>query len=315
VSLTTFFSGGDINRLSWQRADHALVEKKRYAPSARYLLTRESDCLTDAGVLLLLTRKETESIAPVAAAIFLGSRDEQDIFVLDLPDDFAASVITSRPSANFTALLSTLAERDAALLAYAKGMVEWHRRHQHCGTCGAANAAIEGGSVMRCSSADCAHRSFPQLDPAIIVLVAHGPRCLLGRQVSWPEGRFSTLAGFVEPGESLEDAVQREVYEETSVRVTNSTYLGSQPWPFPSSLMVGFHAEAATTDIRLIDGELAEARWFDRAELARGAAQLPPPTSIAFQLIERWFDAADGPRLATLNVTSSYSSRAIDDQR
>jgi NAD+ diphosphatase len=168
---------------------------------------------------------------------------------------------------------------------------------------------------MQCSSGECAQRSFPQLDPAIIVLVVHEQRCLLGRQVSWPDGRFSTLAGFVEPGESLEDAVRREVYEETSVHVVNNVYLGSQPWPFPSSLMVGFHAEASTTEITLIDGELGEARWFDRETLGSGEIQLPPPTSIAFQLIERWFDAAPGPRLASLNVSSSFSSRAKDDQR
>ena len=131
------------------------------------------------------------------------------------------------------------------------------------------------------------------MDPAIIVLVSHGKRCLLGRQASWPEGRYSTIAGFVEPGESLEDAVRREVYEETNVRVGKVSYHSSQPWPFPSSLMLGFMAEATSTDIELNDGELEDARWFTREELHSGFPKLPFHISISRRLVDRWIDLGD----------------------
>ena len=125
-------------------------------------------------------------------------------------------------------------------------------------------------------NAACDHRSFPRIDPAIIVLVIDGERCLLGRQRSWPENRYSTIAGFVEPGESLEDAVGREVAEEANIRIARARYLGSQPWPFPNAMMIGFHADAVSREIRLNDGELADARWLSREELAAGQVALPP---------------------------------------
>ena len=159
---------------------------------------------------------------------------------------------------------------------------------------------------MQCSNAACSKRSFPRLDPAIIVLTTHEHRALLGRQVSWPEGRYSTIAGFVEPGESLEDAVYREVLEETNVQVESCHYLASQPWPFPNAIMLGFRAKAATTDIRRNDGELADAQWFSREQLISGNINLPPPQSIAFRLIENWFDEADGPGLQSYNLSTDF---------
>lgn len=138
------------------------------------------------------------------------------------------------------------------------------------------------------------------MDPAIIVLVTDGERALLGRQPTWPAGRYSTIAGFVEPGESLEDAVVREVLEETGVRVRSVDYHASQPWPFPSSLMLGFHAVAAPgTEIR-VGGELDDVRWFSREELAAGTPLLPPTHAISFSLIAAWFDAGSPVPLATL---------------
>jgi NAD+ diphosphatase len=138
-------------------------------------------------------------------------------------------------------------------------------------------------------------QTFPRVDPAIIVLVAHGDRCLLGRQASWPEARYSTIAGFVEPGESLEDAVRREVYEETNIRVGEVTYHSSQPWPFPSSLMLGFTAEATSTDIELNDGELEDARWFTRDDLRSGFPKLQFRISISRKLVDHWL-GLEGPR-------------------
>ncbi len=151
---------------------------------------------------------------------------------------------------------------------------------------------------MRCTNPECAHEVFPRIDPAIIVLVSDGDRALLGRQASWPAGRYSTIAGFVEPGESLEDAVAREVLEETGVAVRRVDYHSSQPWPFPSSLMLGFHAEADSRQPVRVTGELEDARWFTREEIAAGVPLLPPSHAISYVLISSWFDRAGGPSLA-----------------
>jgi NAD+ diphosphatase len=186
---------------------------------------------------------------------------------------------------------------EAGLLGYARAIVSWRRRHRFCGTCGAKTLPAKSGHVLVCSDPSCRHEQFPRIDPAIIVLVSDGQRALLGRQASWPLGRYSTIAGFVEPGESLEDAVAREVLEETGIEVDQIEYHSSQPWPFPSSLMLGFTAHALTTAVRLKDDELEDARWFERADIASNATLLPPRQSISFRLIEHWFDAAADRRL------------------
>ena len=180
---------------------------------------------------------------------------------------------------------------EAGLLAYARAMVLWRRRHRHCGNCGAPTASASAGHVMKCTSTTCGEEHFPRLDPAIIVLVTDGERALLGRQAAWPAGRYSTIAGFVEPGESLEDAVVREVLEETGVTVAEAEYHSSQPWPFPSSLMIGFTATAAPGAVARADEELEDVRWFTRDEIASGFPGLPPPQSVSFRLIEDWYDS------------------------
>jgi NAD+ diphosphatase len=173
-------------------------------------------------------------------------------------------------------------------------MVYWHCRHRFCGVCGSPTESIEGGYQRTCTSAQCGHQHFPRIDPAIIVLVTSEEQCLLGRQPMWPKGMVSTIAGFVEPGESLEDAVIREVHEETGVEVNGVHYHSSQPWPFPSSLMLGFSATATNRNIRVDEHELENASWFTRRalhdQLRCGALRLPSPVSISFRLIQHWFD-------------------------
>jgi NAD+ diphosphatase len=203
-------------------------------------------------------------------------------------------------------LASILPAEDAGLLGYARGMVSWRARHRFCGTCGARTLAAKGGHVLICTNPACRHEQFPRIDPAIIVLVSDGERALLGRQAAWPAGRYSTIAGFVEPGESLEDAVAREVFEETGIGVNHIQYHSSQPWPFPSSLMLGFTARALNTQIQRRDDELEDAQWFTREDLASGRPMVPPNVSISFRLIEHWFDAGGGKKLSEIHKASSW---------
>lgn len=307
MAFKTFFSGGPIARTTHIRLDQNALELAWSQQTTRVVTLWRSRCLVqqDAAVLLPLARLG-QSVR-LADSIYLGQLDGQHIFAAALDRAPAANGLDEGAFASFRTLMVHLPAADAALLAYAKGMIEWQQRHIYCGCCGSPNRPESGGFTMICTNADCQHRSFPRTDPAIIVLVTTADLCLLGRQMAWPDARYSTIAGFVEPGESLEDAVAREVHEETNIRVSHTQYMGSQPWPFPGAIMIGFHATAATKAIELNDGELADARWFSRAEIATAAIALPPVNSIAFQLIESWFDAGDGPRLRTLNLSSDFS--------
>jgi NAD+ diphosphatase len=182
--------------------------------------------------------------------------------------------------------------RDANLLTTAVALAAWHATHRHCPACGAPTDVAEAGAVRVCPVDG--SLQHPRVDPAVIMAVVDDDdRLLLGHQARWPTNRFSTLAGFVEPGESLEQAVAREVLEETGVVVASSAYVGSQPWPFPRSLMLGFISRAATTEISEDRVEIMEARWFTRADLARaleaGEVILPSHVSIARRLIEHWY--------------------------
>ena len=214
---------------------------------------------------------------------FLGVDGEEPLFAVRAPRDLAAD-----RWADLRELGAALGDRDAGLLTTAVALARWHDRHPRCPLCGAPTELSRGGWVRRCPVDSSEH--FPRTDPAVIMLVHDGAdRCVLGRQAAWPEGRFSILAGFVEPGESAEAAVAREVDEEVGLAVTGVTYAGSQPWPFPSSLMLGYTAQAVgDLTVVLRDGELAEGQWFSRDEIRAGAVRLPPPVSIAHRIITDW---------------------------
>jgi NAD+ diphosphatase len=240
--------------------------------------------------------------------VFLGLIDDRAHFALDLSRSETPLEVLRSPAlaaagiadatlrlADLRQLAGRLARHEGALLALARAMAYWHMRHRFCGQCGAPTRSEEAGHMRRCADPACAAMHFPRTDPAVIMLVTDGSdRVLLGRNKNFVNGMYSTLAGFVEPGESLEDAVAREVREETAVEVGAVHYHSSQPWPFPANIMLGFYAEAATTEITVEIGELADARWFDRAWLVAHADdrgddfRLPRRDSIARRLIEDW---------------------------
>ena len=290
------FTGQYLDRASGLRNDEEFLVQSLEDTRTRFVLFFKGKALVvggDSSKPQLLTSLELRALGePEYMPVFLGMDDGAALFAVDLSEPMARQFGDDdflelwRNADRFSA-------RHGAILAYGKAMLEWHRRHRFCGRTGAPNQITRGGHQLVGGDGQ---SQFPRVDPAIIVLVHRDDRCLLGRQPSWPAAHYSTIAGFVEPGESLEDAVAREVFEETNVRVGSVHYQGSQPWPFPTSLMVGFHASADSSDIALNDGELDDARWFSRQELETGDVRLPPPVSISFHLIERWFDAGPGDR-------------------
>lgn len=223
-----------------------------------------------------------------ADAVFLGLADQVPWFAVAEPSLGAEPPM---PRIGLREAAMRWSAFDAGVFAYAKAVLLWHTRARFCGACGSETAITRAGHCRRCSNPDCALEHFPRTDAAIITLVTHGDQALIGRGANWPERRFSTLAGFVEPGESLEDALRREVWEEAGIRVGACRYRSSQPWPFPASLMLGFYADAETTDIKLGD-ELIEARWISAEQLLSEAREqkilLPFPISVSYRLIEDW---------------------------
>ena len=245
-------------------------------------------------------------LAASCETVFLGMEGDRAVFAVDLSDSAEEeAVATAGGRGTFQDLWRagpSIDARGAALMAYARGMLYWHRENRYCGRCGQATESREGGRRRRCTDADCGRNAFPRIDPAVITLVEYRPEdgrppmCLLGNHHRPPPNVFSTLSGYTEPGESLEETVAREVFEEVGVRVGAAYYQASQPWPFPSSLMLGFRALAETTDIVVNTEELVEARWFTADEV-RGfgewgdesaAYALPRRDSIARFMVDSW---------------------------
>ena len=289
-----------LDRRAERRDDDAWIAMQGDSPQARYLVIDEAgETWLDAPgeALRWLDAAGWQACAAAVAPSFLGLTGTLPWFAL-APEDADTLAAIDRAlgghRANLRQAATLLDAREAALFAYAKGLTHWQRETRHCARCGAPLVLQAAGHRARCTRAACARLHFPRTDAAIIAIVADGDACLLGHQASWPPGRYSTLAGFVEPGESLEDAVRREVAEETGVTVGAVRYHSSQPWPMPASLMVGFTATATTRAIQCRDKELEDARWFSVDELLRGLAEgnltLPPPLSVSWHLIAHWLD-------------------------
>lgn len=299
---------GTIDRSSALRGDAAWLERAWHDPASRVLVIDDGRTLVrrkgDEVHAVLFTTTE----APEGERYLLGVEDSVAYFAVAAPLPGVPS-----PEANGRVMIplslrdtpegeivaaglrqvgGLLGDRDAGLLVYAVALEAWHSSHEYCPRCGTRTKVVAGGHIRVCPRDESQH--FPRVDPAVIMMVRDADdRCLLARGPQWPEGRLSVLAGFVEPGESLEHAVVREVAEEVGVTVVHPRYLGSQPWPFPRSLMLGFFADAVSTTLTPDAEEIAEARWFSRDELLQalqsGEVRLPPPVSIARRLIETWY--------------------------
>lgn len=299
AAIQNFLAGPYLDRRAEQREEADWLERARSDGDTLYIVSRGTAQLVvvepQPRVAFASAAHPAVAAATEGNALLLGWYQQRRCVLVEsthAPEqDDSFTLGQGTRFEELRPLTPALDEQEAALLAYARALTYWRSRHRYCGNCGSATRPVRAGHVMRCTNVDCELESFPRIDPAIIVLVTDGERALLGRQASWPPGRYSTIAGFVEPGESLEDAVAREVFEETGVRVSAVQYHSSQPWPFPSSLMLGFEATALPGEIVCHDSELEDARWFSRADIAAGAAKLPPPTSISHRLIESWFNA------------------------
>ncbi|HZW59575.1 MAG TPA: NAD(+) diphosphatase [Woeseiaceae bacterium] len=283
------FAGAFVDRSGHRRKDDAWLKSAADSAESVFVPVWGDRCLAleEPFRTVLLRRADVEDYLG-DTPVFLGLYRGQPAFALRIAREQPQPFTDRGEFHDLRYLGSMLPADEANLVAHARALVLWHDAQQYCGRCGSPSTVQDGGNVRRCSNAACGATLFPRVDPAIIVLVSRDNRCLLGRQPNWPEGRYSTVAGFVEPGESLEDAVAREVLEETNIAVSHVRYHSSQPWPFPSSLMLGFSAVGDSDGIRLNDGELEDAQWFSRKELRSGFPKLPYRLSIARRLVDDW---------------------------
>jgi NAD+ diphosphatase len=305
------YAGGRLDRASSLRRDPAWIARQLAAPGIRLLpLWRSRSLTVDLGngrpQLVCCSGTAAAAVLSAAAEIcFLGLDAGAPLFAADLSDlsaEAALALVAEGEFVDLRCIGALLPAREAALGAYARGLLHWHLHNRFCGRCGHFSKSRNGGHVRRCGNPGCGHETYPRTDPAVIMLVeqtgsqGRPARCLLGRNSGFAPGVYSTLAGFVDPGENLEEAVAREVFEEVGVRVDRVVYQASQPWPFPSSIMLGFRARALTSEIRLDGDELEDAAWYSADEI-RGFGdwgdpdarlRLPRRDSIAWLLVNAW---------------------------
>ena len=304
-----FYSNGGLDRADDRRGDEAwfaarLTDHRTHFVAvwrSRNLVVLQTGAEPSPRAAWLNHEAAARLIPRAGEVVFLGLREERSFVALDLSGleqpDAEAAMAGHGELRDLREVGPLMPHAEGAVLAYARGLMHWHRNHRFCGHCGAPTESTQAGHVRKCCNPDCGKSHFPRTDPAVIMLVHDGgDHCVLGRQKGWPPGMHSTLAGFVEPGESLEEAVVREVMEEVGLPLETVSYHSSQPWPFPSSLMIGFHARAKHRPLAVHPEEIESAQWFSRAELAASpedeSFRLPRRDSIARRLIEDWL--ADG---------------------
>ena len=298
-----WYTGAPLDRLSHRRGDQEWLTER---------LSREETCLVpvwrnqnlahneDDRALLPTVGEARELLDAGKHVTLLGTREGKAYFALDLShheDPYIHPLLDAQGAFDDLRKFGpAIDQHEGAILAHARGLMFWHARHQHCGVCGSPTELSEAGNQRNCTNPDCRAQHFPRTDPAVIMLVYKDDYCLLGRNANFPiRGMYSTLAGFVEPGESLEEVVAREVLEEVGVTCLpqNVHYWASQPWPFPASLMLGFHAKAEDWEIVLQEDEMEDAKWLHRLQMddpESVGVKFPRRDSIAYRLIKSWMD-------------------------
>ena len=309
-----YYSGLNLDRASELRKDTAWIDQQWNHSSCRVILLKNDHNLmhwqvkqNQAPVSISHSREEIENLAlGSSGVVFLGLDKDVPLFAADVSgheDTMLETILGDNEFIDLRQAGWLLSAQEAALLAYARGLLYWNRHSGYCSTCGSPTEMQHGGHLKLCSNRQCARMTFPRTDPAVIMLVEQWPvsgppLCLLARNARFPTRLMSTLAGFVDPSESLEETVVREVYEESGIHVANVAYQASQPWPFPSSIMLGFRALALTTEIRVDEIEIEEAGWFSAEDLG-GFGEwgdtgdgycLPRRDSISRYLIETWIN-------------------------
>lgn len=300
-SLTHIFAGNPLDRGDAERRDPRWLDEQARNPQSRFLpLWQLNVLICDESRMRLgwLGAREVERLATNVPPVFLGLREEVAHFAIDVSTvgDPLHELDLAEPwqFAEARTVATQLSMQEAGIVAQSKAQVDWHRRHQFCGVCGQRTVQGRGGQVRRCTGCNAEH--FPRTDPVAIMVISHGDCCLLGQSRGRlsRSGRYSALAGFVDQAESIEEAVRREVKEESSIVVGEVRYHSSQPWPFPSSLMIGCHGSALTTEIRKDDEEMTDVRWFQRTEVLAALQgknpelRVPDPIAIAHHLIRAW---------------------------
>jgi NAD+ diphosphatase len=290
------FTGNPLDRASAERSDPSWIAAQQARADALFLpiwqtkplLIGDRAGFLSAGMLGLTSNMQT---------IFLGLRDGAPLFAVALPDSEEPPLAGLGEFREMRAAAFVLSDAESAIAGQAKALIDWHHRHRFCANCGNLTDPADSGYRRHCPK--CGAEHFPRTDPVVIMLPLFGEECLIGRGPRFPEGMYSAFAGFVEPGETLEEAVRRELLEEVSLPVTSVRYHASQPWPFPSSLMLGCYAEAVSKDFRIDAQEIEAARWMTKAEIRARLAdevhdgiKLPGTIAIARTLLTDWVQRA-----------------------
>jgi NAD+ diphosphatase len=301
------FNFNPLNRRSERRDDHAFIEQLRQDEAARFLIFHDEIPLLKRsnGHDVWFRRDEAESFGEAVQCVFLGQEnDGSGRFAVGVALNLESGEVhvqgepCERIDVRSIATQGLVTLPTLGMIGEAKSMLDWHRRHGFCANCGHASRSISSGWQRMCDA--CGTRHFPRVDPVVIMLTVDGERCLLGRQRQFAPGMYSALAGFVEPGETVEDAVRREVLEEAGLKCAEVVYFASQPWPFPSSMMIGCFARASDTEIVVDHTELEDARWFSRAEVAAmldgthaSGLSAPKPFAIAHHLLKAFAERGE----------------------